>query len=355
MARLLITGGGGFIGTHSCLDLIEEGHDLIVIDSFVNSSPIGLERVKEITNLSTKEAKQRLQVVNSDIRNKVRVEKVFSDATREGREVEAVIHFAGLKSVNDSLQDPLTYWDINVTGTHDLLSIMHSYNCRTLIFSSSATLYGKPDSVPIPETATIKPINPYGNTKATVEKMLEDLSNTNLDWRIACLRYFNPIGAHPSGRIGEDPRGTPNNLFPIISQVANGRRKILKVYGNDWPTKDGTCIRDYIHVVDLAKGHSAALNLLLKGKHKFLALNLGTGEGYSVLEVVKAYEKATGRNIPYEISERRVGDAAITIADPSQAKSTLAWQASLSLLDSCKDAWTWQSGNPNGFQLYLLQ
>jgi len=351
MARLLITGGGGFIGTHSCVELIKEGHDLIVIDSFVNSSHIGLERVKEITNLTTKEAKQRLQVVNSDIRNRAKVEKVFSNATKEGRKVEAVIHFAGLKSVNESLEEPLCYWDINVTGTHDLLSVMHSYNCRTLILSSSATIYGKPDLVPIPETATINPINPYGNTKATIEKMLEDVSNTAFDWHIACLRYFNPIGAHPSGRIGEDPRGTPNNLLPIISQVANRRRKVLKIYGDDWPTRDGTCIRDYIHVVDLAKGHSAALNLLTKGKHKFLALNLGTGEGYSVLEVVKAYEKATGRNIPYEIVDRRVGDAAISIADSSKAENILKWQASFSLLDSCKDAWNWQSRNPNGFQI----
>ncbi|WP_320667366.1 UDP-glucose 4-epimerase GalE [Prochlorococcus sp. MIT 1307] len=350
MARLLITGGAGFIGTHSCIVLIEQGYDLVIIDSFVNSSPISLQRVKEITKLTKKESIERLQVIHGDIRNQKTLEKVFSDAIREGRRIDAVIHFAGLKSVNESLQNPISYWQVNVNGTSCLLSTMHEYNCRNLIFSSSATLYGQPKSIPIPETATIQPINPYGNTKAAVEKMLSDISKMDAEWHIACLRYFNPIGAHPSGLIGEDPKETPNNLFPIISQVASGSRKVLRIYGNDWPTIDGTCIRDYIHVMDLARGHSAALNSLLKKEHKHLTLNLGTGEGYSVLEVVNSFEKATGKSIPYEIIGRRKGDTAISVADPSKALKTLKWKTSKSLFESCKDSWNWQSSNPNGFR-----
>ncbi len=350
MARVLISGGAGFIGTHASIVLLENGHDLVVIDSFVNSSPIALQRVKEITGLNELKAQQRLKVVEGDIRDKAALQKIFTDANNDGKIIDAVIHFAGLKSVKDSIKSPLNYWDVNVNGSCCLLSAMQENKCRTLIFSSSATLYGKPKSVPISETAAIDPINAYGNTKAAIEKMLADISTADSDWRIACLRYFNPIGAHASGLIGEDPRGTPNNLLPIINQVAIGHQKVLKIYGNKWPTKDGTCIRDYIHVMDLAEGHAAALDSLLQKEHQFLTVNLGTGKGHSVLEVVNSFEIATGKKIPFELSTPRYGDVGITIADPTKAKNLLGWEAKRSLVESCKDAWTWQTSNMNGYQ-----
>ena len=347
MARLLITGGAGFIGSHTCVLLTEAGHDLIVIDSFVNSSPLALKGVCEIAKITSQSTDRRLKVVKGDVRNKATLEKIFTEAVKEDRKIDAVIHFAGLKSVHESLEKPLKYWDANVSGSCCLLSAMNKYNCRTLIFSSSATIYGAPDSLPITEKETITPINPYGNTKAAIEKILFDLTNMNDNWRIASLRYFNPVGAHPSGQIGESPLGTPQNLFPFISQVASGERKTLKIYGGDWPTADGTCIRDYIHIMDLAEGHLAAFEYLIQQEEEFITLNLGTGKGYSVLEVVNSFSKATGMRIDYEIVGRRDGDTAETVADPSLAKKILRWETRKSLLDMCCDSWTWQKYSSN--------
>lgn len=351
MARLLITGGAGFIGSHTCLVLLEAGHDLLVLDDFSNSSPIALERVAELAYLSSGSRRSRLELKRGDIRNSGCLQSLFKDATAAGRSIEAVIHFAGLKAVGESVRDPLRYWDVNVCGTHNLLTTMDHNKCRTLVFSSSATLYGFPDQVPIPETARVQPINPYGHSKAAAEQLLKDVAaNTANNWRIACLRYFNPVGAHPSGKIGEDPRGLPNNLFPFISQVAVGRRDCLQIFGSNWETPDGTGIRDYIHVMDLADGHCAALNHLMRMPPQLLTLNLGSGQGASVLDVVQAFEKASGRRIPYEMVPRRDGDAAITVADPSTAAEQLKWRTKRTLQDMCLDGWAWQSANPKGYQ-----
>ena len=349
MARILITGGGGFIGSHACVVLIEAGYDLIVIDSFINSSPICLERVGEITRLKNNLASQRLHVIRCDVRDSTAIHKVFEDSRKEMKPIDAVMHFAGLKSVHESIKNPLAYWDVNVNGSRSLLSVMERFNCKTFIFSSSATLYGAATEIPIRESAAIRPINPYGNSKAAVERLLIDLFNSNNEWNIACLRYFNPVGAHPSGLIGEDPLGTPNNLFPFISQVAIGRQDSLKIFGGDWDTADGTCIRDYIHTMDLAEGHLAALNFLLNKKGEMIIVNLGSGTGHSVLEVVKEFEKVTGIKIKSQIVGRRPGDAAITVADPALAKEILKWETKRSLHEMCLDGWVWQKANPYGY------
>ena len=351
MAQILVTGGAGFIGSHTCVFLLEAGHDLVVLDDFSNSSPVALTRVAELAGLASHEpSSQRLRPVRGDIRDARCLEQVFSDAAAQLRPIEAVVHFAGLKAVGESVQDPLHYWDVNVGGTVSLLQAMQVFGCRTLVFSSSATLYGYPDQVPIKECAPIQPINPYGHTKAAVERLLNDLAASAPEqWRIGCLRYFNPVGAHPSGRIGEDPLGRPNNLFPFVSQVAIGRRPEIAVFGGDWPTTDGTCIRDYIHVMDLAEGHRAALSTLLQEPSQVLTLNLGSGHGASVLEVIQAFEAACGRPIPYKIQQRRAGDAAITVADPSAATERLGWSTRRNLQDICRDGWGWQSANPSGY------
>lgn len=275
---------------------------------------------------------------------------IFQGAIERGQPIEAVVHFAGLKAVGESVQDPLRYWNVNVGGSITLLQVMDTFACHTLVFSSSATLYGYPERVPIPETAPVQPINPYGHTKAAVERLLHDLAASAPErWRIASLRYFNPVGAHPSGRIGEDPLGRPNNLFPFVSQVAVGRRERLQIFGGDWSTPDGTCVRDYIHVMDLAEGHKAALNHLLTDAPQLLTLNLGSGRGISVLDVVNAFAHACGRPIPHTIVARRPGDAAITVADPSEALRRLGWSTQRSLDDICRDGWAWQSANPAGY------
>ncbi len=344
MTQLLITGGAGFIGSHTCLCLLEAGHSLVVIDNFSNSSKEALIRVADLLNVKDK---TRLKVVEGDIRNKKDLEYAFGAGPRS---IEAVVHFAGLKAVGQSLELPLIYWDVNVNGSRSLLESMENNGCKTIVFSSSATIYGSPKKVPIPETSEIQPINPYGQTKATVESILMDLAKSDSDWRIACLRYFNPVGAHPSGSIGEDPNGTPNNLFPFVSQVAVGRRQELQVFGTDWPTIDGSAIRDYIHVMDLAEGHCAALNFLQCEKPQLLTVNLGSGKGYSVLEVINAFQNASGRKVPYKVCSRRSGDVACSIADPSLAKHYLKWTTKRSLEDMCKDSWTWQKLNPYGYR-----
>ncbi len=350
MARLLVTGGAGFIGSHTCLVLLEAGHDLLVIDDFSNSSPIALERVAELAHLNSGNRQRRLELKRGDIRNSNSLQSLFRNAASAGRSIEAVLHFAGLKAVGESVRDPLRYWDVNLTGSSCLLAAMKDHDCHTLVFSSSATLYGYPEYTPIPETAPIHPINPYGHSKAAVEQLLHDITASSPNqWRIACLRYFNPVGAHPSGKIGEDPLGTPNNLFPFVSQVAVGKREFLQVLGSDWPTKDGTGVRDYIHVMDLAEGHCAALDCLLSEPAQLLTLNLGSGQGTSVLEVVHAFESISGRKVPYELVARRDGDAAITVADPSLALQRLGWKTHRCLDDICRDGWAWQSANPCGY------
>ena len=297
-SRVLVTGGAGFIGSHTCLVLLEAGYDLLILDNFSNSSPEAVARVAAVANVSLNS--RRLQIQHGDIRDPHTLNQVFSDAAASDHTFEAVIHFAGLKAVGESVQKPLLYWDVNVAGSQTLLAAMDAHGCRTLVFSSSATVYGFPDNVPIPESAPIQPINPYGFSKAAVEQMLADLNTSAPDtWRIACLRYFNPVGAHPSGQIGEDPLGIPNNLFPFVTQVAVGRRDQLRVFGSDWPTHDGTGVRDYIHVMDLAEGHKAALTTLLNQGPQQLTCNLGSGHGASVLDVVNAFSAASGQDIPY--------------------------------------------------------
>jgi UDP-glucose 4-epimerase len=347
LANLLITGGAGFIGSHTALVLLEAGHRLVVLDSYANSSPEALRRVAE---LAGPDAANRLMVIEGDIRSEQDLDQAFSACSMvDGKPADAVIHFAGLKAVGESVSEPLRYWDVNVSGSHHLLSAMQGHGCRSLVFSSSATLYGYPETVPIPETAAIAPINPYGHSKAAVEQLLADVAASEPGWRIARLRYFNPVGAHPSGRIGEDPSGIPNNLFPFVSQVAVGRREQLQVFGGDWPTPDGSGVRDYIHVMDLAEGHKAALDVLLAEDPQLLTLNLGSGHGHSVLEVAAAFATASGRPVPLIIVERRPGDAAITVADPSLAAKRLGWRTSRSLDAMCRDGWAWQSANPEGY------
>ena len=345
MAQLLITGGAGFIGSHSCLVLLEAGHDLVVLDNFDNSSPESLKRVLELAGPS---AAGRLQVVEGDIRSAADLERAF-EAAPAGQPITAVVHFAGLKAVGESVREPLRYWDVNLCGSRQLLEAMQAHGCRSLVFSSSCTVYGLPEQTPISESAAIQPINPYGHSKAAVEQLLADLAASEAGWRIARLRYFNPVGAHPSGRIGEDPRGIPNNLFPFVSQVAVGRRDCLRVFGGDWPTPDGSGIRDYIHVMDLAEGHRAALDVLLAEPPQLLSLNLGSGQGHSVLEVVRAFELTSDRSVPYTVVERRDGDAASTVADPRLAATRLGWRTRRSLEEMCRDGWTWQQANPEGY------
>ena len=343
MARLLITGGAGFIGSHTCVVLLEAGHELVVLDSFANSSPIALDRVSELTG-------RRVQLIEGDVRDSALMSQLFADSNASGQPIEGVIHFAGLKAVGESVADPLRYWDVNVCGSRALLSAMDAHGCRTLVFSSTSTVYGEPETFPLSETTPTAPIHPYAQTKLAIEQLLSALSRSG-SWRVASLRYFNPVGAHPSGRIGEDPYGIPNNLFPFITQIAAGRLKSLQVFGNDYPTPDGTGIRDYLHVMDLADAHSAAVEHLIKADGPTsLTLNLGTGHGLSVLDVVKGFEAATGITIPYEIVERRPGDVPKLEACPKRAAEVLGWTAKRTLADMCSDGWAWQSANPNGYR-----
>ena len=348
--NLLITGGTGFIGSHTCLLLLERGYDLVIYDSFINSSEKVLGRLRNILNFNDDYFNKRVRVIKGDMRDKKKLRELFSSFELKGKSIKGVLHLAGLKSVSESLINPLEYWDVNLSGTKNLLSSMSEFNCKTLIFSSSATIYGSTVSGKINEDHFINPINPYGKTKAAVENLLTDLYHSDNQWSIASLRYFNPVGAHSSGMIGEDPLGNPNNLFPLINKVAAGRIEKLKVFGSDWPTTDGTGVRDYIHVNDIAEGHCDAIKYLIERKNgKLIKLNLGTGKGYTVLEVINAFTKVIGNKIPYEIVDRRSGDNAISIADPSLAKNILGWVAKNSLFDMCRDSWNWQKNNPEGY------
>ncbi|MFN7900562.1 MAG: UDP-glucose 4-epimerase GalE [Synechococcaceae cyanobacterium] len=352
MARVLITGGAGYIGSHLCLQLLHAGHELVVLDNFTNSTPVALHRVAELAGLTGWEAQTsrlwsdpqpaRLQLQRGNLLCREDLIEVCQD-------VDAVVHLAGLKSVAESVQDPLRYWNLNVYGTLLLLQVMEEVGCRTIVFSSSASIYGMQDRVPISETAEIKPINPYASTKATVEQLLFDLVASNTGWRVACLRYFNTVGSHPSGHIGESPLSIPTNLFPLIAQVASGKRDYLTVFGLDWPTIDGTCVRDYIHVMDLADGHVAALHNLWTHDPQFLILNLGTGQGHTVQEVISAFIAASGVSIPWQAAERRPGDAAISVADVDKAYRILGWRACRTLDEMCRDSWSWLCANPGGY------
>jgi len=345
MPQLLITGGAGFVGSHACLSFLESGYSLVVIDNYSNGSLQALRRVSELAGLN--DNSERLNLVEGDICSISDLDRAFSLSKEP---IEAVVHFAGLKAVGESLEIPLKYWDVNVTGSIRLLEAMKRYNCRTIVFSSSATVYGYPKVIPISEEADVNPINPYGKTKAAVENLLFDLNINEARWRTASLRYFNPVGSHPSGLIGEDPNGRPNNLFPFISQVAVGRMKELEIFGTDWPTSDGSAIRDYIHVMDLVEGHRCALEFLLDGPPQSFVMNLGSGKGHSVFEVLHSYEKVIERSLPFKIVSRRLGDVASSVADASLAKSRLGWETKRNLLDMCKDSWTWQRRNPLGYK-----
>jgi len=338
LANLLITGGAGYIGSHTGLVLLEAGHRLVVLDNFANSSPESLKRVRELAGAG---AAGRLSVIEGDIRSAADLERAFGAGP-----FDAVIHFAGLKSVAESVADPLRYWDGNVLASQRLLVAMAAHGCKSLVFSSSAAIYGNPDKVPIGETAPVHPINPYGHTKAAVEQLLADVVASGPGWRVACLRYFNAVGAHPSGRIGEAPQQIPSNLFPLLVQVAAGLREQLTVYGSDWPTTDGSGVRDYIHVLDLAEAHRAAVDVLLREPPQELVLNLGTGRGHSVLQVIQAFEATTGVTVPYERVDRRPGDSAISVADPSQANRRLGWRTQRDLSAICRDCWSWHQANP---------
>jgi UDP-glucose 4-epimerase len=334
--RILITGGAGYIGSHTCVELLNAGYDLLVIDNLINSKQEALRRVEKITD-------QTIAFRQIDIRDKPSLKNLFDEF-----KVDAVIHFAGLKAVGESVEKPLAYYDANFVGTVRLLEAMAEANVRELVFSSSATVYGDPHAVPIREDFPLSATNPYGRSKLMIEDMLRDLHRSDSQWKIALLRYFNPVGAHESGLIGEDPNGIPNNLMPIVSQVAVGKRASLAVYGNDYPTRDGTGVRDYIHVTDLARGHLKALEALT-ATNGVLTVNLGTGQGYSVLEVVKEFEKASGRSVPFELVARRAGDIAQCFADPAMALERLGWKAELGLERMCADSWRWQKQNPRGY------
>ena len=333
---ILVTGGAGYIGSHTCVELLQAGQEVVVFDNFSNSHPEALKRVEQITG-------RPVYLVEGDIRDQAALE-----AALKRYACTAVIHFAGLKAVGESVDKPLDYYDNNVIGTHRLLRAMQNCGVRTLVFSSSATVYGEPQRLPLTEDHPLSATNPYGRTKLVIEDMLRDFHRSAPDWRIAILRYFNPVGAHESGLIGEDPQGIPNNLMPFVAQVAVGRRDKLSVWGSDYPTPDGTGVRDYIHVVDLAIGHLKALECL--DQAQCFAVNLGTGTGYSVLDVVKAFEKASGRPVPYDLCPRRPGDVASCYADPACAAALLGWRAERGVDAMCADAWRWQSRNPNGFQ-----
>lgn len=336
--KVLLAGGAGYIGTHTCVELINSGHEVVIADNFSNSCPKAVARVEEITG-------KKIPLYEADVCDKNAVDRIFSE-----NDLDAVIHFAGLKAVGESVEKPVEYYRNNIDSTLTLLEAMKKYNVNRFIFSSSATVYGTPVSVPLVETMpTGSPTNPYGWTKLMMEQILTDTANANTEMSIVILRYFNPIGAHESGRIGEDPNGIPNNLMPYITQVAAGRLKQLGVFGDDYPTHDGTGVRDYIHVVDLAKGHVKAIEY--SAAHKGTEIfNLGTGTGYSVLDIVKAFEKANGVEIPYQIKPRRAGDIAECFADASKAKELLGWVADKNLEDMCRDSWNWQSNNINGYK-----
>lgn len=335
---ILVTGGAGYIGSHASVELLNAGYEVVVVDNLSNSKLESINRVKKITG-------KDFPFYKIDLLHESELEKVFLE-----NKIDAVIHFAGYKAVGESVSNPLKYYHNNITGIINLCKVMEKFNVKKIVFSSSATVYGYPEKVPISEDFRLNPTNPYGRTKLMIEEILRDLYTSDSSWGIVVLRYFNPIGAHYSGMIGEDPNGIPNNLLPYISQVAVGKLKELNVFGNDYPTKDGTGVRDYIHVVDLAKGHLNAL-AKISNENGYYTYNLGTGKGYSVLEVVKAFEKASGVKIPYKFVERRPGDVAICYANPKKANEELGWVAEKGIEEMCIDSWRWIKSNPDGYNI----
>ncbi len=336
MNKILVTGGAGYIGSHTVVLLVEAGYDVVIFDNFSNSSKESIKRVEKLVN-------KKIELIEGDIRSKDDLQKVF-----DAHKIDSVIHFAGLKAVGESVEQPLRYYDNNVYGTVTLCEVMAKNGCKKIIFSSSATVYGDPETTPILENFPTSATNPYGRTKLMVEEILRDLYISDSSWQIVLLRYFNPVGSHSSGTIGEDPNGIPNNLMPFIAQVAVGKREFLSVFGDDYDTHDGTGVRDYIHVVDLADAHLKAVNKI-DDFSEVMTINLGTGEGYSVLDMVKAFEEASGKSIPYKIAPRRAGDIATCFADPSYAKEILGWEAKKGVKQMCEDSWRWQSSNPSGY------
>ncbi len=334
--KILVTGGAGYIGSHTVVLLVEAGYEVVVFDNFSNSSRESLNRVEKLV-------KTKIELIEGDIRSKSDLQKIF-----DAHKIESVIHFAGLKAVGESVEKPLKYYDNNVYGTVNLCDVMAENGCKKIIFSSSATVYGDPATTPILESFPTSATNPYGRSKLMVEEILRDLYVSDSSWQIVLLRYFNPVGAHRSGTIGEDPNGIPNNLMPFIAQTAVGKREKLLVFGDDYETVDGTGVRDYIHVVDLADAHVKSLQKI-KSFKEVMTINLGTGKGYSVLEMVKAFEKASGKKVPYQIAPRRAGDIATCFADPSYAKEILGWEATKGIEEMCQDGWRWQENNPNGY------
>ena len=334
--KVLVTGGAGYIGSHTCVELLKAGYEIAVMDNFDNSKPEAITRIEEL-------AGKKFSFYEADVRNEQKLREIF-----QTERIDAVIHFAGLKAVGESVRLPLKYYNNNLTSTLVLLEVMQEFGVQNLVFSSSATVYGNPHKMPITEDFPLSTTNPYGATKLMIEQMLKDIAKANPAFNPVLLRYFNPVGAHESGRIGEDPNGIPNNLVPYISQVAIGKLQKLRVFGGDYDTKDGTGVRDFIHVVDLAKGHVAALRLFEKPRGLQI-YNLGTGQGYSVLEMLQAFERAVGKKIPYEIVARREGDIPVCYADPEKAAKELNWRAEKTIDDMCADAWRWQRQNPNGY------
>lgn len=335
--KVLLTGGSGYIGSHTAVECLNAGHEVVVFDNLSNSSRVSLERVTQITGKSS-------TFIEGDIRDRGALRRLFSQHA-----IDSVIHFAGLKAVGESVNKPLLYYDNNIVGSIMLFEAMAEAGVKSIVFSSSATVYGDPASVPITEDFPLSATNPYGRSKLVIEEMLRDIAKSDAEWSISLLRYFNPVGAHESGLIGEDPRGIPNNLMPYIAQVAGGRRPYLNIFGGDYPTPDGTGVRDYIHVVDLARGHVAALNRMQQGIQGVHTWNLGTGQGLSVLDMVQAFEVASGKTINYQIVARREGDVAQCWADPSRAQRDLKWHAQLDLTRMCTDTWRWQQANPQGY------
>lgn len=333
---ILVTGGAGYIGTHTVIQLLEAGHEVIVLDNLSNSSREALNRVEAMTG-------KEVTFYLGDILDRALLEQIFLTHT-----IDAVIHFAGLKAVGESVKVPLRYYENNVVGTTVLLEVMQAFDVKRIVFSSSATVYGMPERTPIDESFPLSATNPYGRSKLMIEDILRDVAVADSDWSIALLRYFNPIGAHPSGQIGEDPFDVPNNLMPYITQVAVGKLTELSVFGDDYDTPDGTGVRDYIHVVDLASGHLQALDYVMD-QTGVEAFNLGTGTGYSVLDLVRAFEQESGKSVPYRVTDRRPGDIATCFADPTKSKQMLGFEAKYDIRDMCRDAWNWQSNNPNGY------
>jgi len=334
--KILLTGGAGYIGSHTCVELLEAGCDVVVVDNYVNSQPEAIRRVEAITG-------KKVTCLEADVRDQAALETLFA-----AEKIDAVIHFAGLKAVGESVEKPLEYYRNNLDSTLTLLETMKKFGCAHLVFSSSATVYGQPDILPVPETARLGCSSPYGWTKYMIEQILRDWAFAEKNVSVVLLRYFNPVGAHPSGLIGENPNGRPNNLMPSVLNAASGRTDMLKVFGGDYDTPDGTCVRDYIHVVDLAKGHVCAIRYAMEHTGSE-AINLGTGVGYSVLDIIKSFEKTTGVKVPYAMADRRPGDIPVVYANPEKAAKLLHWRAERTLDDMCRDAWAFKTKNPNGY------